>query len=323
VRRILASAVLILAIGGCSQRAEERRPKIRVAVGRYISSAPLYFAIDRGYFTREGIDVELIDMGGTQSAMAAIAGGDVDVYGGTIFVGSFNAMLRGQPVQIVADKGHASDQCSDYALMIRNEAFPRGAELTKADLVGKRVAARPSSIDEYAIDTVFEKMGIDRDEVQNLNVPGHAVVETFIAGQIDLRFCGEPTLTHLQHSNAASVWRSLQEITPGMQAAVLVYGPRLLERERDLGHAFMRAYLDGVRDYNQGKTPENVAIVTRFTRLDEELISKVCWPAIREDGEIDTASIDHFLAWARKAGYLDGTIEASRYWNPDFVRAAR
>lgn len=290
-------------------------------MGRYVSSAPIFIAIEKGYFRREGIEIQLTDLG-TQTAMAGIAGGDVDVYGGTIFIGMFNAMLRGQAVQIVADKGHADGACSDYALMARPAVLQPGASIA-GTIRGRRVSMRKSSIDEFIIDTVLTKAGLTKEDIRIVNVPGNATVAAFKSDQVDIRFCGEPSTTHLISDGTARPWLTMQQVAPGMQYAVLAYGPRLLGPDRALGHRVMRAYLAGVRTYNEGKTAGNVEIVSRYTSLDPELVRQMCWPAVRPDGEVDEQSLRNFLGWSRAAGYLDGEVPAGRYWDAEFVRAAR
>ena len=41
----------------------------------------------------------------------------------------------------------------------------------------------------------------------------------------------------------------------------------------------MAGYLMGVKQYNEGKTDRNLAILSNYTHLDQELLKQTCWVA--------------------------------------------
>ena len=66
----------------------------------------------------------------------------------------------------------------------------------------------------------------------------------------------EPEVTQALDSGAAEIWIPGHLIAPDFQSTFLLFGERLLERERDLGKRFMRAYLRGVERYlEEEKSP--------------------------------------------------------------------
>ncbi|HEX7808064.1 MAG TPA: hypothetical protein VF608_05060, partial [Thermoanaerobaculia bacterium] len=121
----------------------------------------------------------------------------------------------------------------------------------------------------------------------------------------------------------AKIVASAEEIEPEHQNALLVYGKRLNEDEPATGHAFMRAYLRGVRQYNQGKTDRNVAILTKHTKLDEPIVRNMCWTAFYDDGRIRPERVQPFLDWALQQKLLDAPMTVAQWWNPAFVEAAQ
>ena len=278
--------------------------------------------ISEGYFEDEGIDVESVDLGGSSRGVLALAQGEIDVSTGGTFIGLFNAIAKGERIQIVADKGHADESCPAYAVMAR-AALIDGEELKSWDGVrGKTVSIRPSSTDEYIFDRILSRSGLSRDDLRIVKVGGSAAVGAFETGELDLRVCGEPTVTRLRQAGTAKVWLSLDEISKGMQFANLLYGKRLLDDDPETGHKFMRAYLRGVRKYNEGKTERNIEVINEFTKLAPSLLRDLCWPAVHDDGKINIQPIEDFLDWAYEAGHLETRIGPERYWNPEFVNRA-
>ena len=84
----------------------------------------------------------------------------------------------------------------------------------------------------------------------------------------------------------------------------------------------MVAYLKAVRQYNQGKTERNLAILAEQTGLDQEFLKQACWPAIRDNGEINVQSVLDFQAWAVEKRYLDNSVTENQFWDPSFVEYA-
>jgi ABC-type nitrate/sulfonate/bicarbonate transport system substrate-binding protein len=101
-----------------------------------------------------------------------------------------------------------------------------------------------------------------------------------------------------------------------------MHSPYLLEKNPEVGKRFMTAYPKGVRQSNQGKTPRNLEILTKNTRMDRELLQDVCWRKWRNDGRIDTKGLLEFQDWAIEKGLLDRKIPVDRFWDPRYVEHA-
>ena len=48
----------------------------------------------------------------------------------------------------------------------------------------------------------------------------------------------------------------------------------------------MVAYLQGVRQYNEGKTEQNLEIMGNYTKLDRDLLNQSCWMPIAKNGDL-------------------------------------
>jgi NitT/TauT family transport system substrate-binding protein len=77
---VWAAAILSLMLGGCA-RPRDDRAHIRIAIGGQIQLIYLAatMAQELGYFTDEGLAVELVDLPGGQKSLEALLGGSTDV----------------------------------------------------------------------------------------------------------------------------------------------------------------------------------------------------------------------------------------------------
>ena len=93
----LALAVLLLGVVTAARAAD----KVTVGVLRFVSSGPLFLAVERGYFKDQGIEVDLKYFEAAQPIAVAVVSGDVD-YGVTAFTGGFYNLAGQGQLKIIA-----------------------------------------------------------------------------------------------------------------------------------------------------------------------------------------------------------------------------
>jgi ABC-type nitrate/sulfonate/bicarbonate transport system substrate-binding protein len=118
------------------------------------------------------------------------------------------------------------------------------------------------------------------------------------------------------------LWASAQDALPGFQWSVLAFGERFLERERDTGERFLRAYHRAVAQYRQGKTERNVAIIAEGTGETPEHTRAACWPTFTEDSGVNWESIAEFQAWANAQGFMAQSITMAQGLDTSLVRSS-
>lgn len=331
--RLLASiplAALLLALRSPGNAAPPGSPvapralvRLRVLSLRFLSFAPMAIARDEGFFRAQGLDVELVPLASSAEATPALIRGDLDVASGVLKIADFNALARGAALRFVADKDHFEPgACVSSAFVARPGFFDGKGADDPARLRGARVATTPLHFMEYALETLLARKGLTLDDLKLARLPGSMVAEAFGAGSLDLGQLSEPDLSRVLRSGGAVLWKPVRELLPGSQHAVVAFGPRLLGKDRDVGRRFLVAYLQGVRQYNRGKTARNLDILAAETGVDRELLRAACWPSIRGDGKVDVASVVEFQRWAVRRKALDAVVSPERFWDPSFAEEA-
>lgn len=321
----LLAASLLLAFGCGEEATAPVKPQATRSLERVTTNfsmatlghAPLMIAKEEGYFEDEGIDLVLEKLD-ANTTMLAIASGQLDVMTGPVRSGLFNVMLKGVPLQVVADRGHSEPgHCSAEAFA----APPAMAErIAKSGFRGERFVLIRGGTTEYVIDRLLEKNNLTRKDVEFAQiVPQGDQVSRLLDA---VRLMAEPNLSNVVSRGLMKEVVGMEEVAPGHQFSVLVYGPRLIRDEPDLGRRFMRAYLRGITKYGEGKTDRNVEILSRFSNLPPDIVRRACWPAIHPEGRINPEVMAEFLRWARKNEYLDAEVPTAMWWNPSYIDAA-
>lgn len=299
---------------------EKELIKVKISMLPYFSYAPLFIADEEGYFEEQGIEVEFVKFPFSSQSLPALAQGDIDVSAGLISVGLFNGIERGMNVKIVADKGHvALEGCSEKALLARRELVEAGELEGPEQLDGKKIAFIPGGTENYIIEQLLVEGGLTIDNITIVDVPTPAQQDAIETGAIDLTMTSEPWVTRLLDTGNTEIWMPYNEIMPGFQSAIIIYGPNFLEKNPDAGKRFMTAYLKAVRQYNEGHTDRNLELLANFTGQEIEFLNRVCWPTFRSDGSINIESMLNFQNWAMEKGYLDQVVSDERFWDGRFI----
>ena len=295
--------------------------KVRMNVNPGLTYAPFMIAQDEKFFEQEGIDADLVRVE-SNSALVALTTGELDVMSGPIRSGLFNVMQRNAPVRIVADKGQLRPtDCVIEAFAAPDKIADR-IQAAGGSVRGEQFALIRGGFTEFMIDKFLAQQKLTRKDIGFIQIPpGDSVVHA--SKKIEaIRYVQEPTLSNGISKGMYRVIASAESVAPGQQHGVMLYGKRLLYDDPDLGRRFMRAYLRGVRRYNEGKTKRNVAIIAHQTKLPAEIIERSCWLPIANDGRIDMKSMNALLEWSMAQGYLDARMPVDKWWDPRFIDAA-
>lgn len=296
---------------------------LKLGMFNFASFAPLYFAQAEGYYTEEGLEVELVSFAKSSEAIPALAAGEIDVVGFSLAASIFNAIQEGINLKYVADKGYLEpSNCTTDAWMASKQALDAGLS-DPSTLAGRSISIPTGGTFEYSIDMLLAQGGLTQEDVNPQYIADNAArVEGLRNGAIDLVSLGEPWITRVVNSGAGEVWVPMAEVTPQLPVGLIVYGPTILDKNREAGIRFMAAYLRGVEQFNQGKTERNIELISEFTQLSPEDVQAACWNTFRADGGVDTESVMAFQEWALQKGLVNEALELDQIWTDEFLAEA-
>jgi len=119
---------------------------------------------------------------------------------------------------------------------------------------------------------------------------------------------------------------------PNQQAAVVCYGAQFVTKRPEVGRRFMKAYLQGVRDYNDalkdgriaGPNAEEIidAIARYSVTKDRDLIRTVIPAALHPDGEVNVDGLAKDLAFIKTLGLVKSNVAVPDIVDMSFAKAA-
>ena len=138
---------------------------IKVGTTKLASTAPLYIAIDKGYFTAEGLTAEVVMFDAAQPINMGITSGDLD-FGVTAVSGAFYSLAAQGSQKIIAGTVRDEPGFQQYAFVVANRAYDAGLKSYK-DLTGHSVAVvQVGGPIQYTLALIEEKYKLDTKTIR-------------------------------------------------------------------------------------------------------------------------------------------------------------
>jgi NitT/TauT family transport system substrate-binding protein len=333
-KKVVSSCAISVAFAFCLPAAATAAELAVVKIGTTNVSTDIGFFIadKKGYFKQEGIDATFTSFNSAAKMVAPLGVGQLDVGGGTVAAGLYNAMGRGINVKVVADKGSIKPGYGFSALMVRKDLVDSGRYKSYKDLKGMTVAVGMAGTGTAsALNEALKKGSLNYGDVKvvDLGFPQHLFAFTNKA--IDASITNEPTVSRSVRDGVAVRVAGNDEVYPGQQTAVVLYSGEFIKTRPDLAKKFMRAYLRGVRDYNRALSngaiagpgaDEVLAILIEYTSIkDKELYRSIVPHATNPDGRVNVASMKKDYAFFKEQGLLTSTATVDQVVDNSFVDA--
>lgn len=209
---ILGLGVFILIVIGVwystdrnSVDAPSETTKVKIANLPVIQGLPLYVAVDKGYFTEEGIEVEIVKFEAPNQIIDAIMTGQVDFTSpsGALGITGIADFKNPGKLKVYAVSGGTKGN-SGANFIVPNESTLS----TPADLRGKRLGILAGTIQWRTIAReILEKNGLNMDsDVTIVELSPSVQVEALASGQVDALLALEPIPTIAVNKSAAKLW---------------------------------------------------------------------------------------------------------------------
>ncbi len=322
------AALSVVALAGLAHAAP-----VRVGTTNSSSDAPLFIADAKGYFKAEGLEVEFTSFDSAAKMIAPLGTGQLEVGAGAPAAGFFNAVARGLDVRMVADKGSMPPGYGYLSLLVRKDLVDSGKVKSFADLKGLKIALpAQGTTTDATLNEALKKGGLKWTDIDvvYMGFPQHVLA--FQNKAIDASVTTEPSATRSEQLGVAVRYGPGDVIYPNQQVAVILYGGKFIKEQPDVGRRFMKAYIRGVRDYNDalkgGKlagpnAPEIIDILTKATNIkDPKVYASITPNGVNPEGKLGEASLRHDLQFFRDRGLIEGNVTVEQVTDTSFVNAA-
>ncbi|HEX8222057.1 MAG TPA: ABC transporter substrate-binding protein [Chloroflexia bacterium] len=294
--------------------------KVRTGYIPVMIFAPLFVAIERGYFAEEGIEVELTPLQGGSDAVVQLGAGNFDAAIGGAGAGLFNAANKGVKFTIVAPM-HSERPPVTSPLVI---SAKRTDIKTISDLKGKKVAVNATgAATEYWLAKALAREGVTLDQVTVETVPFANVPAALENGSLDASILGEPLVTINEDKGIVKVLS--EDFIDNFYSTYLYFGDPLMKEKPEVAKGFLKAYLRACRDLQGNYMNDDLArIIEKYTQVKADVVKRASLPQFEPNGRIPVDNIATLQDYFADRGLLEYTtkLDVARFINTELAREA-
>ena len=310
-------------LAGCGKTSSGTTVRLN-EVAHSIFYAPMYVAMEKGYFEEEGLNIELTTGFGADKTMTALLSGEADIG----FMGPESTIYTYQQgnTDYVVNFAQLTQRAGNF-LVSREKIDSFDWEMIRGrDLIGGRKGGMPQMILEY----VLKLRGMDPEKDVNLvqNIDFANTSGAFIGGTGDFTVEFEPQASLIEEQGAGFVVASL-----GVESGYVPYTcfsakKSYIESNPEIIQSFTNAIQKGMT-YCAEHTPEEIAeiIAPQFPDTDKNLLVKIvdryaAQDSFKEDGIFKQDSFMLLQAILEEAGELEERVPYEDLVDNRFAEAA-
>lgn len=324
---LLMSVVMLFSMSafltGCGSE-EPTGDKTHVVLNEVAHSifyAPMYVAIEEGYFSEEGLDVELVTGYGADKTMTALLSGEADIgfMGAEATIYSYAEGMEDSAInfaQLTQRAGNflvAREPIDDFTWDI----------LKGKDVLGGRAGGMPEMVFEY----ILSKNSIDKSEVNiDQSIDFGSTAAAFSGGQGDFTVEFEPHATSLELKGDGYVVASLGEASGYVPYTSFSAKKSYIEKNPEVIQAFTNALQKGM-DYCAEHDAKEIAksIAPQFPETDAETLEIIVERYDAQDTwkttpAFEKEAFDLLQNILMDAGELDAALPYEELVTTEFVK---
>lgn len=276
-KRLLAIFTMLLitfsSLYACAPTKETNSDKVEKVVlnevAHSIFYAPMYVAIEKGYFLEEGIDLELVTGFGADKTMTAVLSGEADIgfMGSESSIYTYNEGAK----DYVVNFAQLTQRAGNFLVAREDIKDFSWEDLKGSYVLGGRKGGMPQMVFEY----ILKQNGIDptKDLKINQSIDFGSTAAAFSDSEADYTIEFEPHATALEKEKKGYVVASLGEDSGYVPYTAFCAKQSYIEKNNTTIQCFTNALQKGM-DYVNSHTPAEIAevIQPQFKETDLDTI---------------------------------------------------
>ena len=304
----LAFCCLIFSLAACGETKKDTLTKIRVnEVTHSIFYAPLYIAIENGFFKNEGIEIELTNGGGADKSMTALLSGNADIG----FMGVEAAIYVYNEGKNDYPKVFSQLTKRDGSFLVSRKPEPdfKWENLENKTVLAGRTGGVPAMTFEY----VVNKHGLKNGENITLNndIAFNLMGPSFEGGTGDYTTLFEPLASEYQKAGKGYVVASVGKESGEIPYTAFMASKSYIEKNAELLEKFLTAIQKAIKYLDEtDKSTVAKSIAKQFPGTDvgsvtDSLESYISIDAWTKNTAMTEEAFNNLQSVMENAGELD------------------
>src|ERR1700722_803626 len=276
--------------------APARADTINIAHSTWVGYGPLYIAQDKGFFKKNGVDVDLIVMEDPKERFPTLMADKIQMIASTVDTALLYLKKPNDFQYIVAiDDSNGGDGI----VAVKDIA-------TIAELKGRKVAVNEGSVSEFYLNVLLGKAGLKESDLDTVNMTAGDAGGAFVAKRVDAAVTWEPWLSKGKATDFGHLLFD-SSTTPGLITDVIIVKTSWVNAHQKDVAGIVRSWNEAVA-YYRSNPDESIAIMAKGVGgwLKDPKEFKATLPGIKFYGADDNKA---FFGTEGKPGPLATTVQ--------------
>lgn len=309
---------VVVALSALAAATAHAQQKIRIGMLPLNHNTPMY-ALDKGFFRKHGVDVDVTVFQSGPAMVQAILSGDVA--GGSFGpVPMLNLAAQGVPMVALAMDGYHTPKHPAGAIMVRaDDTTIKSFNDLKGRSVGQLAAG---TLTFMRLFTATDKYGMGRKDFREVFVPFPQMGQLLASKQVDAVYAWPPFDTLIAKSGQGRLLVDDTDWIPYAVASMLGMTRAWADKNPQAVSGIVKAYIEAGRWANDNPA-EARAIAAKWMKLPEDVAKEMrmmYWP---RNGYVMLPSIwDHYHMMV-KTGQMKPVADPAALIDAYFVKPAQ
>ncbi|GMM97686.1 hypothetical protein MTsN4n12_30980 [Microbacterium sp. MTN4-12] len=308
---VAAAALMLTSCAGSSSQSsadgEAELTSIAVGMTPIANAAPVYLAIQEGFFEDEGLKVTPTTIQAAAAAIPSLINDELQ-FALVSAVPTITAASKGLPVRVVAANDHYNPDATatDAAALVASA----GSGITDmADLGGATVAVVGlKSAPELATRVALEKVGVDPSTVDFVEISYPDMVPALQSDRVDAAVVVDPFLSQVKEAGLSVIGQPFLDGLAGEVGTTWIAADAFVSQNADTAAGFVRAIEKAVA--YAAENPDAVReIMGTYTETDPEVLAKSLLPVF--DSSISSGDLQYYADTMLDQGFIAESYDAS------------
>ena len=233
--RLAVAAGLVIGASAIMAPVARADDVVRVGEGPFLTGGGFFVALERGYFKKMGLDIQIKLFNDGALAVPSMLAGELDVSLMTANAGFFNSVAKGASMIVVLDRGNNSPGYGYTATNVTQALYDQGVRSAAdfAKLKGKKIGIGAlGSINQYTTAKALQKAGLDpRKDVQWIAGASQPDLMKMLGqGQVDVTDLAYQFGFFAQNNKWGPIVANGDQVAPGSSIGVYVVNRDFLEK---------------------------------------------------------------------------------------------
>ncbi|MDD7026402.1 MAG: ABC transporter substrate-binding protein [Lachnospiraceae bacterium] len=265
-------AMALASLTGCQDGTVGKTKVTLNEVAHSVFYAPMYVALEEGYFAEEGLEVNLVTGFGADKTMTALLSGEADIG----FMGPETTLYtyQGDIEDYAVNFAQLTQRAGNFLVGRQKEENFSFADLKGKQVLGGRAGGMPQMVFEY----ILKKNGLDpaTDLTIDQSIDFGSTAAAFSGGQGEYTIEFEPHATLLEQKGDGYVLASLGEESGYVPYTAFSAKKSYIEANPQIMEAFVAGLQKGM-EYVNSHTPEEIAALLKpqFEEMEESTLAAI------------------------------------------------